>query len=69
MIAYAADTGFLGFLHAPDAHSGRMVAWLKRQRHPLPFTGLHRLEFRNALRLRVYRNKADRRGQLRAELW
>lgn len=52
MNAYA-GTGFMCSLHAPDAHSGRVVAWLKRQRHPLPFTGLHRLEFRNALRLRV----------------
>lgn len=56
MNAYA-DTGFLCSLHAPDAHSARVVAWLKRQRHPLPFTGLHRLEFRNALRLRVFRKE------------
>lgn len=56
MNAYA-DTGFLCSLHAPDAHTERVVVWLKRQRHPLPFTGLHRLEFRNALRLRVFRKE------------
>ena len=56
MNAYA-DTGFICSLHAPDAHSARVMAWLKRQRQPLPFTGLHRLEFRNALRLRVFRKE------------
>ena len=56
MNAYA-DTGFLCSLHAPDAHTGRVIAWLKGKRHSLPFTGLHRLEFRNALRLRVFRRE------------
>lgn len=56
MTAYA-DTGCICSLHALDAHSERMVAWLKRYRRPLPFTGLHRLEFRNALRLRVFRKE------------
>ena len=56
MTAYA-DTAFLCSLHAPDAHTGRVVAWLQRPRAPLPFTGLHRLEFRNALRLRVFRKE------------
>ena len=56
MTAYA-DTGFLCSLHAPDAHTGRVLAWMKRPRAPLPFTGLHRLEFRNALRLRVFRKE------------
>lgn len=56
MTAYA-DTALLCSLHAPDAHTGRVVAWLQRPRAPLPFTGLHRLEFRNALRLRVFRKE------------
>ncbi len=56
MTAYA-DTAFLCSLHAPDAHTRRVVAWLQRHRAPLPFTGLHRLEFRNALRLRVFRRE------------
>ena len=56
MTAYA-DTAFLCSLHAPDAHTGRVVAWLQRPRAPLPFTGLHLLEFRNALRLRVFRKE------------
>ena len=56
MNAYA-DTAFLCSLHAPDPHTNRVIAWLKRQRQPLPFTGFHRLEFRNALRLRVFRRE------------
>ena len=56
MNAYA-DTAFLCSLHAPDPHTNRGIAWLKRQRQPLPFTGFHRLEFRNALRLRVFRRE------------
>ena len=56
MNAYA-DTGFLVSLHTPDAHTARVLARMKRQRQPLPFNGLHRLEFRNALRLRVFRKE------------
>jgi predicted nucleic acid-binding protein len=52
-----ADTGFICSLHTPDSHTGRAIAWMNRQRGPLPFTGLHRLEFRNALRLRVFRKE------------
>ncbi len=56
MTAYA-DSGVICSLHVPDAHSVRAAAWLGSHRHPLPFTGLHRLEFRNALRLRVFRTE------------
>ncbi len=56
MTAYA-GTGFICSLHAPDAHSLRVAKWLKQQKQPLPFTGLHRLELRNALRLRVFRKE------------
>lgn len=56
MTAYA-DTGFLCSLHAPDAHTARVLQRMERQSTPLPFTGLHRLEFRTALRLRVFRRE------------
>jgi predicted nucleic acid-binding protein len=56
MNAYA-DTAFICSIHAPDAHTGRAIAWLGKHRDPLPFSGLHRLEFRNALRLRVFRKE------------
>lgn len=56
MTAYA-DTGFLCSLYAPDAHTKRAVARMKRQRLPLSVIWLHRLEFLNALRLRVFRGE------------
>jgi len=66
VIGYA-DTGFLCSLYAPDAHSGRAASRMKRQELPLPVTWLHQLEFRNALRLRVFRKEitpAQRDGSL-----
>lgn len=56
MNAYV-DTGVLCSLYAPDAHSVRAAACMARQSQPLPFTWLHRVEFRNALRLRVFRKE------------
>lgn len=56
MTAYA-DTGFLCSLYAPDTHTGRAVARMQKQALPLPLTWLHQLEFRNALRLRVFRGE------------
>ena len=52
-----ADTGFLCSLYAPDAHSPRAVKTMERQSAPLAFTWIHQLEFRNALRLRVFRRE------------
>ncbi|MSU50688.1 MAG: PIN domain nuclease [Opitutus sp.] len=56
MTGYA-DTGLLCSLYAPDAHTSRAAARLGRQTLPLPFTWLHQLELRNALRLRVFRGE------------
>ena len=56
MTAYA-DTGFLCSLYAPDVHTDRAVARMKRQALPLPLTWLHHVEFRHALRLRVFRGE------------
>jgi predicted nucleic acid-binding protein len=70
MTAYA-DTGLLCSLYAPDAHSRRAVARMARQALPLPMTWLHQLEFRNALRLRVFRGEitpAQRDASLNAML-
>lgn len=52
-----ADTGFICSLHAPDAHTPAVLSRMRKQREPLAFTGLHRLEFRNAMRLRVFRGE------------
>lgn len=56
MTAYA-DTGFLCSLYTPDAHTHLAVTRMVRQVLPLPVTWLHQLEFRNALRLRVFRGE------------
>jgi len=52
-----ADTGFICSLYAPDAHSPRALVRMRRQALPLAFTWLHQLEFRNAIRLRVFRGE------------
>lgn len=52
-----ADTGFLCSLYAPDALTRRVIARMRGQALPLPFTWLHQLELRNALRLRVFRRE------------
>jgi predicted nucleic acid-binding protein len=52
-----ADTSFLCSLYAPDVHTRRVIARMRRQGLPLPFTWLHQLELRNALRLRVFRRE------------
>jgi predicted nucleic acid-binding protein len=58
MTAYP-DTGFLCSLYAPDAHTARAIAALKRRSLPLAIIWLHQLELRNALRLRVFRGEID----------
>lgn len=60
MTSYA-DTGFLCSLYAPDAHTARAARRMQRQALPLPITWLHQLEFRNALRLRVFRREITAR--------
>lgn len=58
MSAYA-DTNFLTSLYLPRVHlaeAQRILAeFLRRNDEALPFTPLHRLEFRNAIRLAVFR--------------
>ncbi|HEY5894555.1 MAG TPA: hypothetical protein VIT91_15140 [Chthoniobacterales bacterium] len=56
MTAYA-DTGFLISVHSPDANTGRAIARMDIQVFPLPWSWLHELEFRNAMRLRVFRRQ------------
>lgn len=60
-----ADTSFLVAAYSPEPESMRVLAWLQCARHPLPFTPLHRLEVRNAIRLRVFRGEItpDQREQ------
>lgn len=52
-----ADTGFLCSVYTPDANTTKALAAMQRLKEPLAFTWLHQLEFRNALRLRVFRKE------------
>jgi predicted nucleic acid-binding protein len=63
--AYA-DTSFLVSLYVDDDHTEIANAWVKRRVDSLPFTPLHRHEFRNAIRAAVWRQQIDRaeRGQV-----
>ena len=56
MKAYA-DTGFLVSVHSSDANTPRAITRMKSQAFPLAWTWLHQLEFRNAIRLRVFRHE------------
>ena len=65
MKAYA-DTNFFTRFYVPNPdvpRQSRMIAaYLRREDEPLPFTPLHRLEFRNAIRLMVHRR--HQRGEV-----
>src|SRR5689334_3148907 len=69
MAAYA-DTSFLAAAYLPEADSMTALKWLQKAREPLPFTPWHRLELRNAVRLRVYRGEitAEERRQAFLEI-
>jgi hypothetical protein len=50
-----ADTSLLISYYINDSNSGTAQALIHAVSDPLPFTGLHRLEMRNALALGVFR--------------
>jgi hypothetical protein len=52
-----ADTSYLFSLYAADANSSRADVWRLANPDPLPFTPLHRLEFRNALGLALFQKR------------
>src|SRR4051812_5423927 len=52
-----ADTSFLVAVYSPQSGSATALRWMQRARDPLPFTPLHRHEFGNAVRLRVFRGE------------
>lgn len=52
-----ADTGLLCSLYAQDEKSAEAILLIRKVQPPLPFTWLHQVEFRNALRLRVFRKQ------------
>ena len=52
-----ADTSVLFSLYVTDANSPKADAWRQANPDPLDFTGLHRLELRNALGLAVFQQR------------
>lgn len=52
-----ADTGFICSLYAPDANSERAIQQVEKLKAPIHFSWLNQVEFRNALRLRVFRKE------------
>ena len=52
-----ADTSVLFSLYVADANSSKADAWRQGHPVPLPFTGFHRIEFRNALGLAVFQQR------------
>ena len=53
------DTSFLVALYVPEPGSPQALKWMQRHNEAIPFTPLHRLEFRTAVRLRVFRAILD----------
>ncbi|MBL9128923.1 MAG: type II toxin-antitoxin system VapC family toxin [Verrucomicrobiales bacterium] len=68
-IAYA-DSSFPARVYTPHAASEKALGWMRKAKAPLPFTLLHRLELRNAIRLRVFRGEigAEQRKRVLLEL-
>lgn len=56
-----ADTGFLVSLHNVDSNTASARARMRRAGAPMPWTWLHEVEFRNAIRLQAFR------GQIKEE--
>lgn len=56
-----ADTGFICSLYAPDANTNSAAGSMNAQREPVAFSWLNQVEFRNALRLRVFRKEISER--------
>jgi len=54
--AYA-DTGFICSIYAPDANTESATAQIEKVKESIHFSWLNHVEFRNALRLRVFRKE------------
>src|SRR5271154_6714437 len=55
-MSFYADTSLLISYYINDSNSARAQSLIHATPGPLPFTGLHRLEMRNALALGVFRH-------------
>ena len=60
------DSSAIVRLYAPQADTPFVAAYVRGLKSPLPFTHLHEIEVKNALRLKVFRREADSRRVLRS---
>lgn len=55
------DSSAIVKLYAPDAETPSVAAYVRGLKEPLPFSHLHEIEVKNALRLKVFRKEAPSR--------
>ncbi len=58
------DTGAIVPLYVVEAFSAPLNAYLETRAEPIPFSGFHRLELENALRLKLFRGEIMEAEQL-----
>ena len=55
------DSSVIIKLDVPEAESALVADYVRRLKEPLPFSHLHEIEVKNALRLKVFRKEAPSR--------
>ena len=59
------DSSAIVKLYAPESDTAAVAEYVRGLTDPLPFSHLHEIEVKNALRLKVFRREADSRGKTR----
>jgi predicted nucleic acid-binding protein len=60
------DSSAIVRLYIPEAETPSVVAYVRTLNEPLPFSHLHEIEVKNALRLKVFRKEAPSRPVLKS---
>lgn len=60
------DSSAIVKLYVPEADSATVAAYVRTLKEPLPFSHLHEIEVKNALRLKVFRKEALSRAVLKS---
>jgi predicted nucleic acid-binding protein len=60
------DSSAIVKLYAPEPDSAAVAEYVRRLSVPLPFSHLHEIEVRNAMRLKIFRGEAESRKVLRS---
>ena len=60
------DSSAIVKLYVPEADSASVAAYVHTLKEPLPFSHLHEIEVKNALRLKVFRKEALSRAVLKS---